>query len=257
MNKLLIKELIFRIKPTLMSTRSYIRANPHMSLAILLFLLGIAFLSTSFSMIAGALFGAGASLLGSWITELNNRRSREEDRKQHESNARRYFAPELHRVIERILYIHSRSISNFTCASVNYLCPPAKKSILPNDTKEDFIPYLPILYPGVPQFKDLPGDDAISLIEFYDSLYALDTYVKSWWNREGQLSVNIFNMIMTHADKSLSLAEICIQKFELERIYLPQYQSWGTLTSRIENSRNNAKKASELHLTRSVTKNNS
>jgi hypothetical protein len=32
----------------------------------------------------------------------------------------------------------------------------------PNDLKEDFIPYMPSLYPGAPQFRDLSGDDATS-----------------------------------------------------------------------------------------------
>jgi hypothetical protein len=40
-----------------------------------------------------ALFGAGAALLGAWITELNNRRSATEEKSRRQSEARQYLAP--------------------------------------------------------------------------------------------------------------------------------------------------------------------
>jgi hypothetical protein len=221
----------------------FVRKNPHMGLAALLFTVGIVSLSTNVPTIAGALFGAGASLLGAWVTELNNRRSSAEDKARREADARRYLAPELNRIIERILYIHQRAIPNFISASVEH-------EIKPNDLQEDFIPYLPALYPNAPQFRDLPGDDATALITFYDSLHALDKFVHDWWEREGQLPVNIFNMIMKLADDSLVLTVVCIEKFELEKLCPPQYESWGTLSSRIERSKEIAKQALEHHIAR-------
>ena len=109
---------------------------------------------------------------------------------------------------------------------------------------------MPALYPNAPQFRDLTGDDATALIAFYDSLHTLDKFVNDWWEREGQLPVNIFNMILTHADESLVLAEACIQKFELEKFYPPKYESWGTLSSRIEQSKVNASQTREHHIKR-------
>lgn len=52
-----------------------------MGLATLLFVIGTVFLSTKLSIISGALFGAGASLLGAWITELNKRRADSEEKR--------------------------------------------------------------------------------------------------------------------------------------------------------------------------------
>ena len=79
---------------------------------------------------------------------------------------------------------------------------------------------MPILYPHPPQFRDLPADDAAALIGFYDSLHVLEKIVFDWWEREGQLSVNIFNGILNAAGNSLSLAAICIQRFNLDTLYL-------------------------------------
>ncbi|TAK64184.1 hypothetical protein [Methylobacter sp.] len=241
------------IKLAAVSGLSYIRKNPHMALAALLFLAGIAFLSTKVSTISGALFGAGASLLGAWVTELNNRRSNSEDKARRESEARRYLAPELNRTIERVLYIHQRAIPTFSSASIAYAA--GEQIVKPNDLQKDFIPYMPTLYPNAPQFRDLTGDDATALIAFYDSLHTLDKFVNEWWEREGQLHINIFNMILTYSDESLRFAEDCIQKFELEKLYPPKYDSWGTLSSRIECSKVSAIQAREYHMARLETKN--
>lgn len=58
-----------------------------------------------------------------------------------------------------------------------------------------------------------------ALIAFYDSLHSLAEFVNGWWEREGQLPVNIFNVILHDADESLKLALVCVEKFELEPLY--------------------------------------
>lgn len=224
------------------SALRYVRHNPQMGLSGGLFCFGILTVA-HFPPLAGALFGAGASLLGAWITELHNRSSQEEKRKQVESEARRYLAPELYRTIERVLYIHERAIPNFTCAS-------SENGIKPNDLQEDFIPFWPILYPNAPQFRDLPGDEAVALVSFYDSLHALGDFVRGWWERDGQLPVNIFNVILHHADESLKLAQACIDKFELERLFPQPYESWETISSRIARSLKIAENARTHHIAR-------
>lgn len=232
-----------RIKSLLAAALNFVRKNPHMWLAALLFTIGILFLSSEVPTISGALFGAGASLLGAWVTELNSRRSNAEDKAKREFDARRYLAPELNRTIDRVLYIHQRAIPNFSIASLG-------QKIQTGDLQEDFIPYMPVLYPNAPQFRDLSGDDATALIAFYDSLHTLERFVCDWWQRDGQLSVNIFNMILTHAHQSLVLAETCIQRFELDTLYPPQYESWGTLTSRIDRSKKIADETRQHHMAR-------
>ena len=113
---------------------------------------------------------------------------------QHEA-ARAYLAPELHRTIERALYIHGRALANFICAS-------AENGVKPNDRKEDFLPFRPSLYPTAPQIRDLPPEDAAALSAYYDSLNALSDNVNGWWEREGQLPVNIFNSFLHGVEKA-------------------------------------------------------
>jgi hypothetical protein len=177
------------------------------------------------------------------LAESEQERQRHTEKLQGQSEARRYLAPELNRTINRVLYIHDRAIANFVCAS-------AENSIKPNDRREDFIPYWPTLYPNAPQCRDLAADDAAALITFYDSLHSLADFVNDWWEREGQLPVNIFNAILHHADKSLELGLICVAKFEVEKLCPPPCEAWGTISSRIERSRAFAAEARKHHIAR-------
>ena len=222
---------------------SHVQKNPQLGLAAVLFCVGLVALATQVAALAGALFGAGAALLGAWISELNNRRVATEERSRRQSEARQYLAPELHRAILRVLYIHERAIPNLISAS-------AEHEIKPNDLQNDFIPSWPVLYPNAPQVHDLSGDEAVALIAFYDSLHSLAEFVNGWWEREGQLPVNIFNMILHSAGESLTLALVCVEKFRLEQLYPPQLEALGTISSRIERSLSAAAKAREQHIAR-------
>jgi hypothetical protein len=225
--------------PFLKPAWHFVRKNPHMGLATLLFAVGIVALPTKLAIISGALFGAGASLLGAWINELNARRSKAEEKARNEADARRYFAAELNRTIQRVLYIHDRACPNYMAAVAEYISAPAESRVKPGDLQADFLPEMPVLYPTAPKFHELSGDDATALIAFYDSLHALDSLVTNWWDREGQLpgaQMNFFNQILHLSKTSLTLALVCIQRFDLETLCPPPYEAWGTLTSRIDRS---------------------
>ena len=162
---------------------------------------------------------------------------------QLQEKARRYLSPELHRTIERVLYIHSRAQANFICAS-------AEHQIKSNDRKEDFIPYRPSLFPNVPEVGELPADDAAALSAFYDSLNTLADFVTDWWEREGQLPVNLFNVMSHNAERSLELALACIDRFNLEVQFPPKHESQGTMTSRIKKSLSSAGEVRKNHIAR-------
>jgi hypothetical protein len=235
----------FRVRylGTLRRAFSHVQKNPQLALAAVLVCFGLVALETQIAALAGALFGASAALLGAWITEFNNRRTAAEEKSRRRNEARQYLAPELYRAILRALYIHERAIPNFVCAS-------AENEIKPNDLKEDFIPSWPVLYPNAPQVHELSADEATALIAFYDSLHSLAEFVNGWWAREGQLPVNIFNMIMHNAGESLTLALVCVEKFELERLYPQRNEAVGTISSRIERSLSFAAKAGDQHIAR-------
>ncbi len=173
--------------------------------------------------------------------EQENQRHAEKLEKQ--SEARRHLAPELNRTINRVLYIHDRACANFICAS-------AENSVKPNDRKEDLIPHWPVLYPNAPQCQDLAAEDSTALVAYYDSLQALADSVNEWWQREGQLPVNLYNVFLHLADKSLELGLICIARFEVEKLCPPPYEAWGTISSRIERSRASAANARKHHIAR-------
>jgi hypothetical protein len=159
------------------------------------------------------------------------------------SEARRFLAPELQRTIDRVLYIHSRATANFVSYS-------ADTKVKPTDLKQDFIPHWPILYPNAPQVRDLAEEDAAALIAYYDSLHALNDDVNDWWGREGQLPVNLFNTFLHRVSKCLRLALICIEKFELETLIPPPYESWGTVSFRINQALKSEEQARNAHLAR-------
>jgi len=217
--------------------------SPHIVLSACLFGAGgILLLTNVVPTVAGALFGAAASLLGAGITEFNKKKADAADKLRRETDARRYFAAELNRAIERMLYIHQRASANFICAST--------KTELPGDKREDFLPHMPTLYPDAPQFRDLSGDDAMALIAFYDVLRAQERSVEDWWQREGQLPVNIFNLFMRLSKDSLILAKDALVRFDLDRLYPPRYQAWKPLSERIEWELSNSARIMEAHLKR-------
>jgi len=193
--------------------------------------------------LAGSLFGAGGALLGAWITEMNKRRTDAEEKAKGQIEAQDYLAPELFRTIERALYVNDRAIANFICES-------AQNDIKTNDLQDDFRPYLPSLYPSAPQVRDLPGEKAIALIRYYDSQHTMGKLVDDWWERKGQLAVNIFLSILNSSEKSLDLALVCIREFDLEKRFPPEYDSWGTITTRIERSLSSAAEARKHHMLR-------
>jgi len=165
------------------------------------------------------------------------------DDARRQDEARKYLAPELHRTIERMLYIHGRASANFVGHSANH-------EIKPNDPKKDFLPYWPNLYPNAPQVRELRDEDAAALIAYYDSLHSLSDHVNDWWEREGQLPVNLFNSFLHDASKSLKLALICIDKFGLEELFPPPYEAWGTISSRIRQSLKFEEEARKHHIAR-------
>jgi hypothetical protein len=73
--------------------------------------------------------------------------------------------------------------------------------------------------------------------------------VNDWWEREGQLPVNIFNMILHQADESLRLAVICLARFGLEDQF-PQPFEWEKYSSSIERSMAIAADARKHHIAR-------
>lgn len=230
-------------KPVVQAWWKRALSNPHLSLASTLFAGGVLTGIGGYATFAGALFGAGASLLGAGITEFNVRRSKQEEKLRKQLEARRYFSPELKRVVERVLFIHQRACSNFSCASVD-------DGNMPNDLQKDFLPIHPILYPSAPAFNDLPPEDASSLIEFYDSLNELEHVVQDWWEREGQLPVNIFVAILHDASRSVKLALVCLEQFEIDKNFPPPYESWGALSSRLQRTLDIAERAMTAHLKR-------
>lgn len=240
----------FLNKPEIRALWKSAQSNPHLTLAFILFSSGVLAGTFGFSIFAGALFGAAASLLGAGVTEFNVKRSKEQEKQRKQADARRYFSPELKRVIEGVLRIHDRARANFSCSAFN-------NGAKPNDLKEDFFPTHPVLYPSAPAFADLPPEDASSLIDFYDSLNALEHDVANWWEREGQLPANVFNSFMHDAGRSLRFALICLERFEIDKNYPPQYESWGTLFMRLERSLHSAETTMAAHLKQAKEKKSS
>lgn len=230
------------LKATKDSILDFFRTNPHLGPSLFLFLLGIIFLLTmKLAAVSGALFGAGASLLGAWISDFNSRKKEIASKEQKERDSIKSLTPELLRTISRVLYIQERAIINYCInASENNKNTELKMPIPPDihdlvnlgDRKEDFIPYLPLLYPNAPQVKYLNGEKAVKLIVYYDSLFELELFVKDWWRRTGQLPSNIFNQISHLSEKSLKLALECLVEFNIDKSNGSFRQS-GTLSEQI------------------------
>lgn len=181
-------------------------------------------------------------MLGGWITANNAQRANAAQKAERELNAKRFLTPELMRLIDKILHVHQRALANYSSAAWGHA--------LPNDIQVDFVPFMPVLYPSAPQFHDLPGDDAVVLVEFYDSLHAVDTLVKHWYDRPEQLKVNIFNVILHAVDRSLEKANACVVPFNIDALYPAKNESVGPTSHRIERALCQSDNARESHIKR-------
>jgi hypothetical protein len=162
--------------------------------------------------------------------------------------ARRWTSPSTARSTKTIAPRPGRrdnSLSRRRLSSFPFRCPTSISKPSPPMTS-----CVRGVYPNAPQVHELSGDEAVALIAFYDSLHSLAELVNGWWEREGQLPVNVFNSILHSADESLKLAQVCVEKFELDRLYPPRNEALGTISSRIERSLSSAAKAHEQHIMR-------
>ncbi|MCH4197522.1 MAG: hypothetical protein LKJ78_21620 [Serratia liquefaciens] len=230
-----------KFKATRNSVLNFFSTNPHLGPSLLLFLLGIAFLLTmKLAAVSGALFGAAASLLGAWISDFNSRKKEIASKEKNERDAIKSLTPELLRTIVRVLYIQERAIINYSINATENnkaelrlpLNPDIHDLVNLGDQKDDFIPYLPLLYPNASQVKYLDGAKTAKLVVYYDSLFELELFVKDWWRRTGQVPSNIFNSISHLSEKSLKLALECLVEFEIDQSDDGFHQN-GTLSERI------------------------
>ena len=181
-------------------------------------------------------------MLGGWITSTNTQRANAAQKAGREANAKRYLTPELMRLIDKVLHIHQRALANYSSAAGDHP--------LPSDIQMDFVPFMPVLYPSAPQFHDLAGDDAVALVEFYDSLHHLNTLVKQWYDRPEQAKVNIFNVILHTVDQSLQKAKVCVVRFDIDMGYPAKHESVGTVSQRIERALSQSQRLREIHIKR-------
>jgi hypothetical protein len=157
--------------------------------------------------------------------------------------ARTYFAPELARIVARQVHILDRAIANFVTASVG-------KNPLPGDSWASLRPWKPVLYPNASEFRDLRAEDAVLLVNFYDSLQEIADIVESWVSHQSLEDFNAWNFLMQKVQHSLSVGQKAVGQFCPNVVYDATMPAAGTLLNRSERSISNSKMALSAHLAR-------
>lgn len=210
--------------PETQSARKFLAENPQLWLTGVLIIGAVIALHENVPPLAGALAGASATMLGTWLTAINTRKSAAEDTLRRQDEARKFFAPELHRIIQRTVYIHKRTLVHYGEATFLYFDPNVSRPD-PGDKPEDFVPYFPTLFPNTAQISYLSGNHACAISLFYDSLTALENFRTDWWDQENQLKVNILNVMLHQLNESLRHSLECISLFKLEEMFPKKYAS--------------------------------
>ncbi len=157
--------------------------------------------------------------------------------------ARRYFAPELARVIRQQIYILGRAMPNFVMTTVGK--PP------PGDRWTSLKPARPKLYPTAPEFANLPAEDAALLNEFYNLVQEIEDTLSYWIDNEPPLPVvNAWNFLMQKVCHSLEAGKVAAQRFCPDRQFDATMPAAGTLTHRMEVAISSVKPALDAHLAR-------
>jgi class 3 adenylate cyclase len=143
--------------------------------------------------------------------------------------ARRYFVPELARVIRQQIYILGRVVPNFITASVD---KPG-----PGDRWTSLKPALPTLYPRAPEFANLPAEDATLLNEFYSLVQEVADTVDSWINNQPPPpTVNAWNFLMQKVRHCLRTGKLAAARFCPDREFDATMPAGGTLIARIDSA---------------------
>lgn len=160
--------------------------------------------------------------------------------------ARRYFAPELARVIRQQVYILGRAVPNFVMASVD---KPG-----PGDRWSSLKPALPTLYPAAPEFAHLPAEDATLLNEFYSLVQEIAGVVDSWIDNEPPSPiVNAWNVLMQKVHHCLRTGKLAVERFCPDREFDATMPAVGTLIARIDTAIASVQPALDAHLARHAT----
>jgi hypothetical protein len=219
--------------PKIQSAWTFLRENPQLWLAGGLIVGAGMALYKCVPALAGALGGASATMLGTWLTAINTRRSAAEGTARRQDEARKFFAPELHRIVQRTVYIHKRTLVHYGEATILFFDPNASRPN-PGDNPEDFVPHFPVLFPNTVQLSHLSGNHAYALALFYDSLTALENFRADWWDRENQQKINILNTMLHQLNECLRLSLECVDLFKLEEMFPKKYAAHPGISKDIQ-----------------------
>lgn len=237
---------------TLAAIRLRVGRQPHLLAATVVFLLGLAAILSGFptrlssTTLAGALFGAAASFIGAWVSERNRAIAEQRAKARQMEMARNYFSPELARAIRRHVWILDRLVANFSMTSMDKLMPQT-------EPWEAFRPMRPVLFPSAPMFRELSDEDAVALIDFYDSLQGVAETIDGWTATAVPQEVNSWNMLMQSVCGGLRLAALAVERFCPDRQFDPILPASGTLIQRIAQATDGATRALQAHLERNIT----
>jgi len=226
-----------------------LKQSQNLLIAVIVFILGFLAILANYptlegsATLAGALFGSGAAFIGAWVTERNRAVTEKIAEERRMTAARAYFAPELARIIAQQIHILGRLVPNFIMASVGKPMPQV-------ETWEAFKPQQPILYPAAAQFRDLSAEDAISLINFYDSVHGISETLNKWIETMQPQEVNAWNGLMQTVQNNLSVGEIAVRRFCPDRQLSPIMPSSGTLIQNIERTASIMQQALDAHMSR-------
>lgn len=230
-------------------TKETFRKHPNLSMAVLVFVFGFVAIVIHFptekgsTTLAGALFGSGAAFIGAWVAERKKATEDATADARRQLTARTFFTPELSRVIAVQVGILDRITANFIETSMGR--PPIKE-----DPIASFRPRKPLLYPNASEFKDLSGEDATYLIEFYDATHGIDETVGEWLSTNRRIDFNTFLFLMNMVKDSLVIGQQLVERFFPDKPFRSNSPASGTLLSQIERVMANADRAKAAHIER-------
>lgn len=177
--------------------------------------------------------GEGVPLAAEAVPSVEERRA---------EATRRYFAPELARVIRQQIYILSRAVPNFSTS--------VGRAAL-GDHWTSLKPARPVLYPDAPEFSNLAAEDATLLNEFYSLVQEIADTINSWIDNEPPPPpVNAWNFLMQKVRHSLEVGKIAAERFCPDREFDATMPASGTLIARMDAAISTVQPALDAHLAR-------
>jgi hypothetical protein len=164
------------------------------------------------------------------------------------ARARSLYAPEIQRIMRKLVYVLDRTIVNFSVTG--NIMVGIQQPISPGDTWQSLKFSRPQALASSPAYRDLAGDDIEMLSAFYGAAIEVVELLEEWSDRVPLTDYNHWNVFMHKVEHALKQGELVARKFCPDCPYDAMIPAAGNMLTRARKSLDQAFQYRNTHIER-------